>query len=223
MPGWGRGVRAAMIVRALWPGAHEAGGGCAGAGCAGRGSHADGVQEKRWHIVPRREEAVHGVRGPGLRNGINTVDLLDVLEGTGHALIGARQWIPREDIAIPQVVAVRTGLPPGLEFRTKGQLAAGICADAYADGGGSSITGTRFTGQPAGVPGLPRRPGSTSRVASRTGSPWPCGTNSTWCRPWRRCSGTGGEVLLCRVGLEGGRVVRVGGIAPPARHALLAT
>ena len=54
-------------------------------------------------------------------------------EGTGHALIGARQWIPREQIANP-VVAVKTGLPPGLEFRTKGQLAAGICADAYADG-----------------------------------------------------------------------------------------
>jgi hypothetical protein len=28
------------------------------------------------------------------------------------------------------------GLPPGLRFRTKGQLAIDICADAYADGTG---------------------------------------------------------------------------------------
>ena len=66
-------------------------------------------------------------------NGINTVHLSYVREGTGHALIGARQWIPREQIADP-AVRVKTGLPAGLEFRTKGQLAAGICADAYADG-----------------------------------------------------------------------------------------
>jgi SRSO17 transposase len=66
-------------------------------------------------------------------NGINTVHLSYVREGTGHALIGARQWIPREQIADP-VLSLKTGLPPGLEFRTKGQLAAGICADAYADG-----------------------------------------------------------------------------------------
>src|ERR1700726_291080 len=31
-------------------------------------------------------------------NGINTVHLAYVREGTGHALIGARQWIPREQI-----------------------------------------------------------------------------------------------------------------------------
>ena len=34
-------------------------------------------------------------------NGINTVHLSYVREGTGHALIGARQWIPREQIADP--------------------------------------------------------------------------------------------------------------------------
>ena len=66
-------------------------------------------------------------------NGINTVHLSYVREKTGHALIGARQWIPREHITDP-VRSLATGLPAGLEFRTKGQLAIGICADAYADG-----------------------------------------------------------------------------------------
>jgi SRSO17 transposase len=66
-------------------------------------------------------------------NGINTVHLSYVREGTGHALIGARQWIPREHIADP-VKSLLMGLPPDLEFRTKGQLAIDICAGAYADG-----------------------------------------------------------------------------------------
>ena len=66
-------------------------------------------------------------------NGINTVHLAYVREGTGHALIGARQWIPREQVTDP-AVSLATGLPPDLVFRTKGQLAAGLCADAYADG-----------------------------------------------------------------------------------------
>ncbi len=66
-------------------------------------------------------------------NGINTVHLSYVRQGTGHALIGARQWIPREQVMDP-VTSLATGLPPGLRFRTKGQLAAGICAEAYADG-----------------------------------------------------------------------------------------
>ncbi|MGO9932944.1 MAG: transposase, partial [Steroidobacteraceae bacterium] len=34
-------------------------------------------------------------------NGINTVHLCYVRERAGHALIGARQWIPREHIADP--------------------------------------------------------------------------------------------------------------------------
>ena len=66
-------------------------------------------------------------------NGINTVHLAYVREGTGHALIGARQWIPREHISDP-VTSLVTGLPVDLRFRTKGQLAIDICADAYADG-----------------------------------------------------------------------------------------
>jgi SRSO17 transposase len=66
-------------------------------------------------------------------NGINTVHLCYVREGTGHALIGAAQWIPREHLADP-VKSLVTGLPPDLEFRTKGQLAIDIFTAAYADG-----------------------------------------------------------------------------------------
>jgi SRSO17 transposase len=66
-------------------------------------------------------------------NGINTVHLSYVRDKTGHALIGARQWIPLEQVNDPARSLVM-GLPPGLRFRTKGQLAIDVLADAYADG-----------------------------------------------------------------------------------------
>ena len=66
-------------------------------------------------------------------NGINTVHLSYVREKAGHALIGARQWIPAEDIADPARRAA-AGLPSGLRFRTKGQLAIDILEEARADG-----------------------------------------------------------------------------------------
>ena len=66
-------------------------------------------------------------------NGINTVHLSYVREGTGHALIGARQWIPREQIEDP-VRSLVMGLPLDLAFRTKGQLAIDLSTDAAADG-----------------------------------------------------------------------------------------
>jgi SRSO17 transposase len=66
-------------------------------------------------------------------NGITTVHLSYVREKTGHALAGARQWIPAEHIDDP-VQVLRMGLPLGLAFRTKGQLAIDICAGALADG-----------------------------------------------------------------------------------------
>ena len=56
-----------------------------------------------------------------------------VRERTGHALIGARQWIPAGQIDDP-VRSLVVGLPPGLEFRTKGELAIGVCAEAFGDG-----------------------------------------------------------------------------------------
>jgi DDE superfamily endonuclease len=66
-------------------------------------------------------------------NGINTVHLSYVREKTGHALAGARQWIPAEDIMDP-VKSLVTGLPLDLRFRTEGQLAIDILGDAYGDG-----------------------------------------------------------------------------------------
>jgi SRSO17 transposase len=66
-------------------------------------------------------------------NGINTVHLSYVREKTGHALAGARQWIPAEDIRDP-VKSLVTGLPLDLRFRTKGQLAIDILTGAYGDG-----------------------------------------------------------------------------------------
>ena len=66
-------------------------------------------------------------------NGINTVHLAYVREHAGHALIGARQWVPATQIADP-VTSLVTGLPLDLAFRTKGQLAIDLAAGALADG-----------------------------------------------------------------------------------------
>jgi SRSO17 transposase len=66
-------------------------------------------------------------------NGINTVHLSYVREGTGHTLIGGRQWIPAEHLTDP-VKSLVMGLPLDLAFRTKGQLAIDISTDAAADG-----------------------------------------------------------------------------------------
>jgi len=66
-------------------------------------------------------------------NGITTVHLAYVRERVGHALIGARQWIPAEHISDP-VTSLLMGLPDDLVFRTKGQLAIDICTEALADG-----------------------------------------------------------------------------------------
>ena len=87
----------------------------------------------------KKGEATCGVKrqhlgcAGGVENGINTVHLSYVREKTGHALIGARQWIPAAHIADP-VKSLAMGLPLDLVFRTKGQLAIVICADASADG-----------------------------------------------------------------------------------------
>src|SRR5215470_3901428 len=67
-----------------------------------------------------------------VENGINTVHLSYGREKIGHALIGARQWIPAEQIADP-ARAQTMGLPADLVFRTKGQLAIDILSDAYTD------------------------------------------------------------------------------------------
>jgi SRSO17 transposase len=66
-------------------------------------------------------------------NGINTVHLSYAREGTGHALIGAREWIPAGQIR-DRVTSAAMGLPADLVFRTKGQLAIDILTGALADG-----------------------------------------------------------------------------------------
>ena len=66
-------------------------------------------------------------------NGINTVHLSYVRQHRGHGLAGFRQWIPREQLEDPAARA-RMGLPAGLAFATKGELAVEILADAAADG-----------------------------------------------------------------------------------------
>ncbi|GLZ43804.1 hypothetical protein Acsp05_74280 [Actinokineospora sp. NBRC 105648] len=87
----------------------------------------------------KKGEATAGVKRQHLgcagrvENGINTVHLSYVREGTGHALIGFRQWIPDEHITDP-VRSLRMGLPSDLTFRTKGQLAIDICTTAATDG-----------------------------------------------------------------------------------------
>jgi SRSO17 transposase len=66
-------------------------------------------------------------------NGITTVHLAYAREGTGHALIAARQWIPREHLDDPVKRQVMK-LPSGLAFRTKGQLAIDLIGEVLADG-----------------------------------------------------------------------------------------
>ena len=66
-------------------------------------------------------------------NGITTVHLAYAREGTGHALIAARQWIPREHLEDPGKRQVMK-LPPDLAFRTKGQLAIDLIGEVLADG-----------------------------------------------------------------------------------------
>jgi hypothetical protein len=66
-------------------------------------------------------------------NGITTVHLTYAREGTGHALISARQWVPAEHIDDPARAQIM-GLPADLVFRTKGQLAIDILIEAFAEG-----------------------------------------------------------------------------------------
>jgi SRSO17 transposase len=89
-------------------------------------------QEKQGTVTAGVKRQHMGCAGR-VANGINTVHLAYAREKTGHALIGARQWIPREHIEDP-VKSLVMGLPLDLEFRTKGQLAIDIAAEALADG-----------------------------------------------------------------------------------------
>ena len=89
-------------------------------------------QEKQGSCTAGVKRQYMGCAGR-VANGINTVHLSYIRDKTGHALIGARQWIPEEQVKDP-VRSLVTGLPLDVRFRTKGQLAIDVLADAYADG-----------------------------------------------------------------------------------------
>jgi SRSO17 transposase len=91
-------------------------------------------QEKQGSATAGVKRQYMGCAGR-VANGINTVHLSYVRDKTGHALIGARQWIPAEQVTDPAKALV-TGLPLELRFRTKGQLAIDVFTDARADGVG---------------------------------------------------------------------------------------
>ena len=89
-------------------------------------------QEKAGTATAGVERQYLGCSGK-VANGINTVHLAYAREYAEHALTGACQWIPGTRIEDPARSAAM-GLPPDLEFRTKGQLAIDITAEALADG-----------------------------------------------------------------------------------------
>ena len=64
-------------------------------------------------------------------NGINTVHCSYATRG-GHALIGARLYLPAEQLDDPDRRAA-LGIPTDVVFRTKPQLAIDIITDALAD------------------------------------------------------------------------------------------
>jgi hypothetical protein len=66
-------------------------------------------------------------------SGITTVHLAYVRERTGHALIGAREWIPAGHLTDP-VEPLVMGLPEDLVFRTKGQLAIDLLTGTLTGG-----------------------------------------------------------------------------------------
>src|ERR1039457_4835935 len=74
-------------------------------------------QEKKGEATAGVKRQHMGCAG-GVENGINTVYLSYIREETGHALIGARQWIPAGHVDDP-VKSLLTGLPLNLLFRTK--------------------------------------------------------------------------------------------------------
>jgi hypothetical protein len=127
-----------------------------------RGLAAGAIDETGQVKVGRRTAGVKrqylGCAGK-VANETSTVHLSYVREGTGHALIGAREWIPAAHISDPAISAVM-GPPEDLAFRTKCQLATGILTDAFADGVRLDFIcgplGLRLVHPAARVPGRPR-------------------------------------------------------------------
>ena len=127
-------------------------------------------QEKQGSATAGVKRQYMGCAGR-VANGINTVHLSYVREKTGHALIGARQWVPAEDIADP-VKSLVTGLPLDLRFRTKGQLAIDVLATLTPTGCPSiSSAGTRSTAAARSCGSSWRSAGRPTCCGSRRPSP----------------------------------------------------
>ena len=108
-------------------------------------------------------------------NGITTVHLACAREGTGHALIAARQWIPREQIE-DAGRAKMMRLPPDLAFRTKGQLAIDLLGEVLAD-----VSLARVAC--AGTPESTRLPRTTDAPHARSRTS--CSVLAEWRTPMR--------------------------------------
>src|SRR6516164_2779638 len=107
-----------------------------GQACGGRGLVVGAVDETGQVKQGERTAGVKrhylGCAGK-VANGITTVHVAYVREKAGHALIAARQWIPREHIEDP-ARSLAMGLPEDLVFRTKGQLAIDLLTEVFAGG-----------------------------------------------------------------------------------------
>jgi len=110
-------------------------------------------------------------------NGINTVHLSYVREKTGHTLIGARQWIPREHLADP-VKSLLTGLPLDLGSALRGSWLS-TSAPVRTPTGWPSISpaGTRSTATAPSCASSSRPAARRTCCAYRRTSPssWPQG------------------------------------------------
>ncbi len=182
-------------------------------------------QEKSGQMTAGVKRQYLGCAGR-VANGINTVHLSYVREKTGHALIGARQWIPREHIGDP-AKAVAMGLPPGLVFRTKGQLAIDICAEVLAGGVRFDfVCGDEVYGNSTGLREFceDHGQGYVLRVRSSFHLLLAGGGAAVTCAQAARALGTGGwEVRSAGAGSKGARwyAWALLATASPAHHLLI--
>ncbi|TNC22278.1 IS701 family transposase [Amycolatopsis alkalitolerans] len=88
-------------------------------------------QEKSGEATAGAQRQYMGCAGR-IANGVNTVYCAYATPG-GHALVGARIYVPHDQLDDPERRAV-LGIDGGLEFRTKPQLAHDILADMVTDG-----------------------------------------------------------------------------------------
>jgi hypothetical protein len=106
-------------------------------------------------------------------NGITTVHRAYVREKTGHALIGARQWIPAGHLGDP-VKSLAMGLPGDLVFRTKGQLAIDIAPmRSLTASPSASCAATRSTATAPNCGSSAKNAGRESRLIRAAGLRWP--------------------------------------------------